>query len=69
MLLRREMHYKDINKSNQIKLKVPKVKFGPFSTWRQFSQKPFDNFFSILSWSFPRRVLMDCQKMDLIESL
>ena len=33
------------------------------------SQKLFDNFFSILSWSFPRRVLMDCQKMDLIESL
>ena len=29
--------------------KVRKVKFGPFSIWRQFSQNLSDNFFSILS--------------------
>ena len=49
--------------------KVRKVKFGSFFTWRQFSQKLFDNFFSMYARSFPRRVLMNCQKMDSIESL
>ena len=29
-------------------VKVRKVKFGPFSTRRQFSHKLFDNFLSIL---------------------
>ena len=42
---------------------------GLLFTWRQFSQKLFNNFFSIYAISFPRRVLMHCQKMDSIESL
>ena len=46
-----------------VNFKGQKGQFGPFSIWRQFSQKLFDNFFSILSWNFPRRVLMDCQKI------
>ena len=40
-----------VESSQRSILKVRKVKFGPFSTWRQFSQKLFDNFFSILSFS------------------
>ena len=40
---------------------------APFFTWRQFFRKPFDNFFSIYAGSFTRRVLMNCQNMDLIE--
>ena len=36
---------------------------APFFTWRQFSQKLFDNFFSIYVRSFSRRVLINCQKM------
>ena len=50
-------------------IKVGKVKFGSFFTLRQFSQKLFYNCFCILAWSFQRRVLMDCQKMDLVASL
>ena len=41
---------------------------GLLFTWRQFSQKLFDNF-SLYAGTFTRRVLMNCQKMDLIESL
>ena len=66
------MHSKNmdlVESSQRSILKVRKVKFGSFFTWRQFSQKLFDNFFSIYARSFPRRVLMDCQKMDSIESL
>ena len=40
---------------------------GLLFTLRQFSQKLFDNFFSIYARSFPRRVLMNYQKMDSIE--
>ena len=47
---------------------VRKVKFGSFFTWRQFSQKLFDNFFSIYARSFPRRVIMNCQKIWLNHS-
>ena len=46
------MHCKNVDlveSSLRSILKVGKDKFGPFSTWRQFSQKLFDNFFSILS--------------------
>ena len=30
-------------------IKVGKVKFGSYVNWRQFSQKVFDHFFSILA--------------------
>ena len=41
-----------------------KSNLAPFLLGRQFSQKLFDNFFSIYARSFPRKVLMNCQKMD-----
>ena len=46
-------HFKRSERSN----------LAPFFTWRQFSQKLFDNFFSIYAGSFTRRVLMNCQKI------
>ena len=57
-----------VESSERSFLKVRKVKFGSFFTWKQFPQKLFDNFISIYARSFPRRVLMKCQKMDSIES-
>ena len=39
---------------------------APFLLGGKFSQKLFDNFFSIYARSFPRRVQINCQKMDLI---
>ena len=39
-----------------------------FFTWRLFSEKLFYNLFS-LGMSLPRRVLMNCQKMDFIGSI
>ena len=46
-----------------------------FATFLQFLhllsiiQNLFSNFFSILAWSFPRMVMMNCEEKDLIESL
>ena len=50
-------------------LKVKRSKFVPFFYFRQFSQKLVSNFFSILAWTFPRMVLINYPKLDLIESL
>ena len=43
--------------------------FSNFDTYCPFIQNLFSNFFSILAWSFPRMVLMNCEEQDLIESL
>ena len=40
-----------------------------FDTYCPFIQNLFSNFFSILAWSFPRMVMMNCEEKDLIESL
>ena len=58
-----------VESSQRSFLKVGKVNFCLFFTWRPSYPKLFDQVFFILACSFPRRVLMDCQKMDLIESL
>ena len=50
-------------------LKVREVNFGAFFYFEAISQKLFDNLFSIYARSFPRRVLMNCQNMDLIVAL
>ena len=52
-------HFKRSERSN----------LAPFLLGGNFLKNCLITFFSILSWSFPRRVLMDCQEMDLIESL
>ena len=59
-----------VESSKRSYLKVRKVKFGLFVTWRQFSQKRF--VFSLFWHQASHQggwVLMDCQTMDLIESL
>ena len=43
--------------------------FSNFDTYFPFIQNLFSNFFSILAWSFPRMVMMNCEEQDLIESL
>ena len=43
--------------------------FSNFDTYCPFIQNLFCNFFSILAWSFPRMVMMNCEEKDLIESL
>ena len=43
--------------------------FSNFDTYCPFIQNLFSNFFSILAWSFPRMVTMNCEGNDLIESL
>ena len=43
--------------------------FSNFDTYCPFIQNLFSNFFSILAWSFPRMVMMNCEEKDLIESL
>ena len=45
-------HFKRSERSN----------LAPFFTWRQLSQKLFDNLFFIYARSFPRRVLMNWSK-------
>ena len=44
------------------------LKMAPVAIFGYFA-KFLKNFFSILAWSFLMMVLMNCQKMDLIESL
>ena len=43
--------------------------FSNFDPYCPFIQNLFGNFFSILAWSFPRMVMMNCEEKDLIESL
>ena len=52
-------HFKRLERSN----------LARFLLGGNFLKKLFDNFFSIYARSFPRRVLMNCQQMDSIESL
>ena len=40
--------------------------FYYFDTYCPFIQNMFSNFMSILSWSFPRMVLMHCEETDLV---
>ena len=43
--------------------------FSNFDTYCPFIQNLFGNFFSILAWSFPWMVMVNCEEKDLIESL
>ena len=45
-----------------------KVNLGIFS-FLPFSQKLFCNFFSILVWGFPMRILINCEGIYVIELL
>ena len=43
--------------------------FSNFATYCPFIQNLFYNVSSILAWSFPSMVTMNCEEKDLIESL
>ena len=45
------MYCKNVDLVESSKRSFIKVKFGSFFTWRQFSQKLLDIFFSILAWT------------------
>ena len=56
----------DINIALKVIFKGQNVKILHF--W-PFSPKLFSHFFSVMAWTFPRMVLINWSKLDLIESL
>ena len=44
-----------------------KVNLDIFQAFLPFSQKLCRNLFSILAWNFPMRILINCERIDVIE--